>query len=69
MCSVFDGLRGARRSGPNVFHLAGLLPFQFGIVKSARVAESPGSIGTTSPFRRVDPVTAVAASRRRYSLA
>lgn len=55
---------GLVRLGPDRPGLKLALSLQFGVMQSAGVAERPGSIGSTSPFRSVDSVAAVASAGR-----
>lgn len=54
---------GADRSGLKL-----ALSLQFGVMQSTGVAERPGSIGSTSPFRSVNSVAAVASAGRSGAL-
>lgn len=50
--------------GPDRPSLQLSLPLQLGVVKAASITQRPSTIGAPSPFRRVDPIAAVASSGR-----
>lgn len=56
------------RPWANILGIDLFLPFQFGVVKPAGVAESPCAIRTTTPLGRVNSVAAVASPRRSRAL-
>ena len=57
---------GAFRPDRSLLHLP--FPLQLGVVEATRVAEGPRPVGASSPFRRIDPVAAVASAGRSSAL-
>lgn len=59
---------GLFRLGTDRSGLKLALSLQFGVMQPTSVAERPGSIGSTSPFRSVNSIAAVASTRRSGAL-